>query len=136
MSQDVRKPGADLVTMEILLNGSAMPDSYGVTAIRVSRALGRLPMAEITLADGSPSEEDFPASASGHFVPGQQVEIRLGYDAKNTAVFKGIILRQSLSIGAGGESNLVVGCGDKAAGLTVARRSRIFTGTSDSAPLS
>ncbi|MGH1453431.1 MAG: type VI secretion system tip protein VgrG [Paracoccaceae bacterium] len=136
MSQDVRKPGADLVTMEILLNGSAMPDSYGVTAIRVSRALGRLPMAEITLADGSPSEEDFPASASGHFVPGQQVEIRLGYDAKNTAVFKGIILRQSLSIGAGGESNLVVGCGDKAAGLTVARRSRIFTGTSDSAALS
>ncbi len=136
MATSVREGEGSVVTMEIQTDGTTIPDSYIVSDVTVTRALGRLPMAEITLADGDPAEEDFTISAGSTFVPGKAITIKLGYEAKNTEVFKGIILRQNLVVGPTGETALVVGCGDKAAGLTVARRSRIFTETSPSAAIS
>lgn len=136
MTQSVRSPASDLVTVEILAAGRALADSLMVREVTVERALNRLPEARIVIEDGDPAQETFSASESSSLAPGQTVEVKLGYHAKNTSVFKGIILRQALEVDAGGNSALTLVCGDKAAALTVARAAKVFLDTTDSAAMS
>ncbi len=136
MAKSVRAPNAELVTAEILVDGSRLPDTVLVSNIEVTREVNRIPTARVIVADGDPSTETFKVSESDMLTPGKKIEINLGYHAKNETVFQGIILRQTLQVGPTGESSLVVGCSDKAIKLTVARTSQNFLEMSDSSAMS
>ncbi|MBS8226344.1 type VI secretion system tip protein VgrG [Vannielia litorea] len=136
MTQSVRSPASDLVTVEILAGGRAISDSLMVREVSVDRLLNRLPEARIVIEDGDPSQETFKASESSDFAPGKEIEVKLGYHAKNVSVFKGIILRQALEVDEIGASALTLVCGDKAAALTVARGAKVFIDSTDSAAMS
>ncbi len=122
MARSVREDTAVLVTFEIRVNGKSVSDDIQVHAIEVERALNRIPSAIVTIADGLPAEANFPVSETTSFVPGSDIEILLGYEGKNTPVFKGIILGLGIRVGSTGESHLELTCRDRAVAATVARR--------------
>lgn len=136
MAQPVRLAKSELVTLEVRVDGTAIPDTVMVQSVSVTRHINRMPKAALVISDGDPAQETFAISASGTFVPGNKIDIRLGYQAKNETVFKGVIVRQTLKLDAAGNSVLEVGCTDKAMALTLARRARVFADVSVDAVLS
>lgn len=131
MTRSVRNNDTSLVTIDVTSDGRSIPDHYIVAAISVTRALGRLPVAEITITDGDIATQSFPVADSDTFVPGARITINAGYSNRNALLFDGIVLGQSLVTGADGPPSLVVRCGDRATALMVARHSRIFTDMTD-----
>ncbi|WP_299843918.1 type VI secretion system tip protein VgrG [uncultured Roseovarius sp.] len=132
MPESVWKPDADLVTVEVSVNGTRIPDTYLVSAIETEHAINRVANAVVNIADGSRVETDFAASSSSDFEPGAEIEIKAGYHVKNQTVFKGIITGQSLRVDTSGRSNLRVLCRDKAVKLTITRNAAQYYEMSDS----
>lgn len=132
MTESVRVDNADLVTLAVLVDGKKIPDTYLVPEIHVEHEVNRIPLARVTIADGSAVDEDFAASASAIFSPGGKMEVQLGYHASNTSVFKGLILRQNIRIEPDGNSSLVLVCNDEVIKTAVARSSIQFQEATDS----
>ncbi|WP_298855441.1 type VI secretion system tip protein VgrG [uncultured Ruegeria sp.] len=126
MAESVLFDGADLITFRLMVDGSEVSSVDMITSISVTRHINRIPSAEIVIADGDPSTQDFKVSDSATFVPGAEIEILMGYQSRDKSVFKGVIIRQGLRVGHDGRSVLTVGCSDKAIRLTIARVSQTF----------
>lgn len=122
----------DLVTIEVLVDGSSIPDNLAVLEIAVERGVNAIPVATVTVADGSAVEEDFVVSSSHIFQPGRRIEVKLGYDGRNQSVFRGLILRQNIKFDPDGGSSLIVTCNDDAIATTIERSSVQFHDASDS----
>lgn len=105
---------------------------YHILSVTVSRELNRIPFATLHLLDGEASEGEFTASNSNLFVPGNTVEIQLGYRSNNAKVFQGIITKHSLKI-RDNSSQLIVECRDKAVKMTQGMKSNYFADMKDSA---
>lgn len=116
----------DLIAVNVLAGGQAIPDTYQVTQVQVQRQINRIPWAKITLLDGSPSQQDFEISESTTFVPGTEIEIKAGYHSQETSIFKGILVKHGLRIRDDGSSSLTVFCFDKAIKMTARRKSAYF----------
>lgn len=101
-------------------------------SLTVNRIVNRVPTARIVLRDGAADEETFVASEGPDLIPGKDVEIALGYDGHNKTVFKGLIVKHCLKVGANGDSILVLECKDAATKLTIGRHSRYFSEVKDS----
>lgn len=99
-----------LVSCEIKVNGTAIPENYPVTAVHVHHSINRLSSATISLLDGDPLTGDFAISASDVFVPGNILSVAAGYDGQNTLLFEGVITTQGLRIQDGGDSVLEIKC--------------------------
>ncbi len=123
---------SDLVTTTVKAGGEVLPRQYQVLSILVSSEINRIPTARITLVDGDPASETFALSESEHFVPGQTIEIQLGYRAEQESVFQGIVVKHSIRGRTNGGSNLILECRDTAIRMTLERRSRYFEEMSDS----
>lgn len=121
----------DVVTFSIQVDGTAIPGTYQVLGITVSRELNRLPMAEIVIKDGDPASESFLASSAEEWVPGNKVSILLGYHSDENVVFEGQIVRQSIRVREG-SSRLYIDCRDVAFATSLVRKSRYFEDSSDS----
>ncbi|MBK8983226.1 MAG: type VI secretion system tip protein VgrG [Ignavibacteria bacterium] len=121
----------DIVTYSILIDGAEIPASIPVTRITIQREVNKIPFAKITISDGDPSEEDFPVSNEDYFIPGKEIEFKLGYRSDNTSLFKGIIINHSNRI-SNRSAELNVECRDKAVKLTVGKKSRHFEDVTDS----
>ncbi|KNG93067.1 type VI secretion system tip protein VgrG [Pseudaestuariivita atlantica] len=132
MPKSVMMTDADLVTFQVKTDGATIPDTVQVARIEVDHAVNRIPRARITVVDGSPSDEDFAISSGSVFVPGKRVEIALGYHAKNTPVFKGVILGQTLRVLPGDVSHMIVDCADPAVITTLTRKSALYLDAKDS----
>ncbi len=89
-----------------------------------------MPTAQIVVRDGAAAEESFTASESADLIPGKNVEIAIGYDGKDRSIFKGLIVKHAIKIGANGDSILTLSCKEAATKLTVLRHSRYFTDSS------
>ncbi len=122
-------PDTDLVTFRILANGTEINSSYQVKSIEVSKGLNRIGSARLELYDGSVSSEDFAASDSADFLPGTELTIAAGYHTNNEVIYKGLIVKHGLEVSA--SSLLVLECRDKAAKLTVGRKSTVFADSTD-----
>lgn len=122
----------DLVTFDILVNGSPMDDTYQVRAIEVENFVNRIPFARLSLYDGSASKEDFTISDSSSFVPGTEIEVKAGYNSTNNTIFQGIVIKQGLKIGSHTPSMLIVECQDKSIKMTVGRKNAYYKETTDS----
>jgi Rhs element Vgr protein len=127
---------SDLTSFSILINGAPISESYLVTGIEVLHAVNKVPKATLELADGSAPDGDFSISDGEEFVPGSSIQIELGYENLNRAVFRGTITQQRLRSGMSGGSSLVVECAGKAINMTIGRKTAIFSKLSDSAVLS
>jgi Rhs element Vgr protein len=116
----------------ITVNGAALPGTCQVLAIHIEQAVNRIPSATISILDGNPSTESFAVSASGSFVPGNDITIEAGYDGCNAVLFSGIVTRQSLRVANASGPVLEVECKDKAVRMTVGRKSANFSQSTDS----
>ena len=122
---------ADLVTRSILINGEEIPLTIPVTSILIQREVNKIPFAKIKISDGDPSQEDFPVSNADFFVPGNEIEIKIGYRNDNISLFKGIIITHSNRI-TSRHAELMVDCKDEAVKLTIGRKNKHFENMTDS----
>ncbi|MCA2997710.1 MAG: type VI secretion system tip protein VgrG [Rhodocyclaceae bacterium] len=124
-------PGG-VVTFSIKSNGSPVPGTFQVHAIRVEQTVNRIASATITVLDGNPSTESFSVSDSASFVPGADIRIEVGYDGKNTLLFSGIVVKQLLQIDNSAGPLLEIECMDKGVKMTVGRKSATYLKKTDS----
>ena len=121
-----------VVTTLIRVNGTEIPRTYGVLTLVVSKEVNRIPYAKIILKDGEPSQEDFPLSNDELFTLGNEIEVLVGYEAKEDVLFKGIIVKQRIKINANGSSLLQLDCRDGLFKTTLTPRNRYFSEIKDS----
>ncbi|MBD2335997.1 type VI secretion system tip protein VgrG [Calothrix sp. FACHB-156] len=122
----------NVASYELLANGKDITNTYAVLSITINLVVNRVPTARLVLRDGDVGEENFPSSEGPDLVPGNKLEISLGYDGHNRQVFKGLIVKQALKVGANGSSILILDCKAAATRLTVGRHSRYFRDMKDS----
>ncbi len=122
----------DVATFKLLADGKDITYEYDVLSLMISRIVNRVPTARVVLRDGSAAEETFAASEGSDLVPGVELNIAVGYDGKDKSIFKGLIVKQSLKVGANGDSTLTLECKEAATQLTIGRHSRYFTDSTDS----
>ncbi|WP_417591683.1 type VI secretion system tip protein VgrG [Owenweeksia hongkongensis] len=120
-----------LTSFIITSDGQEIPDAYQVSEINIRQKVNRIAEAEIELFDGNPAEQNFEIAESKTFVPGAEIEIKLGYDSKNDSVYKGVVVKQTLRVSSSG-SVLVVSCRDKAQKLTLVRKNMVYVKQKDS----
>jgi Rhs element Vgr protein len=122
----------DVPTFKLLSEGNDITNTYQVLSWVVDRVVNRVPIARVVIRDGAAAEESFSASKADDFTPGKKIEIAVGHDSKDRSVFKGLIIKQSIKVGADGNSTLTLDCKDIAVKLTIGRHSRYFTESTDS----
>jgi Rhs element Vgr protein len=119
-------------TFKLLSEGKDITYIYDLISLTVDQVVNRIPTARLVLRDGSASEEGFAASQGEDLIPGKQLEIAVGYDSKDIQIFKGSIVKQSIKVGADGNSMLKIDCKDHAVKMTIGRHSRYFIKSTDS----
>ncbi|MFZ6010890.1 MAG: type VI secretion system tip protein VgrG [Bacteroidota bacterium] len=127
---------ADLITYTVKVNGSAVDSTVNVHTISIENRINRIPVCELELLDGSPDSEDFPISDGSTFVPGNTIDIELGYENTNTTIFSGIIVKHAIRIHKESGPVLVITCKDKAVKMTKVRKNAYYTNKKDSDILS
>jgi Rhs element Vgr protein len=134
----ILQPSEGILSFEILIGGSKIKDDVEIIEILTQMEVNRIASATVILADGGAiglTNAPFKNSEGNDFIPGNEIEIKLGYESKNTSVFKGIILSQRLSI-KNGQSQLEINCKDKAIQMTKGRFNTIFENKKDSDAIS
>lgn len=123
---------ADLPTFKIKLPDKDLNEKYQVTGVDVTKVFNKIASAMITIVDGDPATEDFPASNDEVFKPGTKIVIEAGYHSNNTIIFKGIIVKHSIRFRRDKASLLIVEAKDEAVKLSVGRKSAHFYNSPDS----
>ena len=123
-----------IVSFDILTNGKKIKDEVEVMEISIRMEVNKITTATILILDGGAiglSNDDFSNTEGADFVPGNEIEISLGYDNKRATAFKGIILSQNLTF-KNGSSQLLITCKDKAVQMTKGRYNSVFQNKKDS----
>lgn len=120
----------DVCSISVLIDGDEVPGEFHVLSATVSNELNRIPSASVQLRDGEASKQTFEASDTDHFVPGKEIEIKLGYLGDTETVFKGIIIKQVVRVRKN-SNRLSLECRDEAVRMTSGLKSRYFTDTTD-----
>ena len=121
----------DVCTLALLVDGTDVSGDLQISSIAVNRELNRIPVARIQVEDGEAAKGTFTISNSERFVPGKKIEIKLGYRSQNDTVFKGVIVKQRISVRKSGTA-LNVECSADALRMTNANKSRYFIEKKDS----
>lgn len=125
--------GTELPTYTILVDGTELDGSFTVRSIAVTKGINKIPTASLELIDGSVAEADFRSSNEESLIPGKEIEIKFGYKGDEEPVFKGIIIKHGIkTAGANSNSMLSIEAKDVAVKLTVGRKNRYFSDTTDS----
>jgi len=120
-----------VVAFTLRVNEETLPLRVPVYGLTVSKEVNRIPYARVLIVDGDAATQDFEISNEKWFVPGNQLEIFLGYLNGESRVFKGVIIKQQISI-RNGFSFLEVDCRDLAYRMTLRRQGRYFEQVTDS----
>jgi len=121
----------DVVTMTILSEGNELPGTYHIISVIVTKELNRIPYAKFILIDGEAATQTFSISDKTELIPGKKIEIKAGYKANESTIFKGIVIKQNLKIREGG-SYLTIECRDEAVKMTLDRKCGYFSDQKDS----
>src|SRR5690606_38151275 len=119
------------ISFSILVAGEEVPQTYEFLSITTHVELNRIPYAYLVLKDGETAIEDFEVSNEERFVPGSEVEIKMGYDGDNSSVFRGIIIKHGIKIKGNQPSVLELECRHKAIKMTVGRKNKCFLALQD-----
>lgn len=122
---------ADLVTVELQVGGKKLKKSVAILSVVVQRTLNRIPTAKVILTDGDAASENFPLSEEETFIPGQEIEIKAGYQTETNTIFKGIIVKHTIKLTKMLSARLVVECKDVAYQLTLGKKKAFFYDTYD-----
>lgn len=121
-----------IVVATITCDEQEMPETYELMTLEVHRELDKIPEAKLELLDGDVAKGKFEVSAASHFAPGAKVEISLSYGSGvPVPVFRGLVVRHTISVGGEGGSLLRVELKDTTFKLTRGRKSAIFRESSD-----
>lgn len=129
-------PSPDVIRLRLFSDGQEVSQEHHVLSVVVTRALNRVPTAQVVLQDGDPATSDFPLSGQALFAPGRELEIRAGYHDEEEVLFKGLVLRHAIRARRGARCTLTVECRDKVVKATVGRRSAVYNDMTDSDILS
>lgn len=122
----------DVPGLQILIEGTAIPESIPVNGVVVSKEFNTISSARITILDGDPSAESFEYSNSDLFIPGKNIEIKAGYQQDFSTIFKGIIVAQKLRVRENSNPNLLIECRDACYKLTLGRKNKYYENQKDS----
>lgn len=125
---------SSLVTFDLKINGSPIKDEYQVYSVEINQRVNEIPGAVVRILVPADDDADQPfgISEADDFVPGNEVQINLGYESKNSTVFSGIIIRHGLKMAPATGSELILHCQDKAVKMTVAPQVAAFQEQTDS----
>lgn len=117
----------DLLSCTIKVKGKKINEKYQITDVYIHKEVNQVSSARFEILDGNIMDGTFPVSDSG-FVPGDDVEILLGYHGTEETVYKGIIIGHGLKIDpyfdvVPNRSKMVIHCADKAIKMTYGRKS-------------
>lgn len=116
---------ADLVTCLVLINGEELSRGVPLLSIDIRKEVNKVPFARLRIGDGDPSLQDFPVSNQEQLIPGNEIEIKMGYRNDNHSLFKGIIVSHAGKISSR-RAELLIECRDKAVKLTLGKKNRHF----------
>ncbi|WP_156308077.1 type VI secretion system tip protein VgrG [Sphingobacterium endophyticum] len=122
----------DVVSYNILLDGTDMDASYEILSISIDKEINRIPTAKILIKDGDASLAQFEISNKNDFIPGKEIIIKIGFDSTNKQAFKGIITKHQVRVKENGNTQLMIECKDYAMRMTLGRQSKYFLETKDS----
>lgn len=123
-----------VISFDILINGTKIRDVVEVVEIAIQMEVNKIASATISILDGGAMgviNDPFTNSEGNDFIPGNEIEISLGYDNIRKTAFKGIVISQGLMV-KNGRSQLVITCKDKAVKMTKGRFNAIFQDKTDS----
>jgi len=123
---------ATVVSPIILIEGSELARTWLVDSITIRKEINRIPWAKIVILDGDPSSGVFAASNDRLFIPGQEVEVKCGYQNEAFTLFKGLILNHAVKMRSNASSMLVLECRDQTVKMSIGRKSRYFANLKDS----
>ena len=115
-----------VVTTKIFVEGNEIPKTIEVLNIVIVKEVNCIPFARISIKDGDPSTEDFPASNNEIFAPGKEMEIMVGFEAQDETLFNGILTKQVLKIRQDGTSMLRLECRDKVYKSALGTKNKYF----------
>ncbi|WP_299222260.1 type VI secretion system tip protein VgrG [uncultured Aquimarina sp.] len=131
---DLNTPqGTELATYRILVDGTELEGAFTVRSIATTKAINKIPTAHIELLDGNVATADFTSSNEDILIPGNEMEIKMGYQGDEETVFKGIIIKHGIkTVGTNANSLLIIEAKDLAIKTTVGRKNRYFSEVTDS----
>lgn len=120
-----------LNTTTVKVNGQVVPSNIVVSVIRVYKAANKIPLALLSMHDGSPATQSFPASNTNIFTPGNEIEIASGYHNDNKTIFKGLIIKHGIKIRQNAPPLLEIECKDVSVKMTIDRKNKYFYNQND-----
>jgi|MDTG01.4.fsa_nt_gb phage protein D len=125
-----------IISYDIIINGQYLSKKYQIFKISARKKISKISRASIYIFGGDSENNNFNESNESLFDNGNEIEIKLGYEQKNTVVFKGIIDTHTVSMYKGyqkqkSKSLLVLECVDKAIKLTNSFTNEIFEDSTD-----
>ncbi|SFK24578.1 Rhs element Vgr protein [Nitrosomonas aestuarii] len=121
-----------VISFTLSSNGQVIADTIQIVSVEISYCVNRIPSAKIIILDGDMPNNDFPVSNRDDFKPGAMIQIKAGYDGKETSLFTGIVIRHNIKIDGDNYSRLIIHCKDKAVAMTVGRKNANFVDVKDS----
>lgn len=115
----------------IQVNGIEIPRSIPKLSVNVTKVVNKLSSAQIVLQDGEALSGRFPLSEGDLFLPGNSILIMAGEPNNPTAIFTGIVIKQSLKIRPHSAPQLVITCRHKAVTTTLVRKSACYHNSTD-----
>lgn len=131
---DILKSSSEPISLSIKVNGKVLKDTVEILSVMVSKEINRVSNAKFRVLDGGAfgvSNESFTNSEGSDFVPGNEIEIEMGYGNNRELVYAGILLSQRMVVKKN-RSYLEISCKDKAVKLTKGRFSNIYNDATDS----
>jgi phage protein D len=115
----------NLPTYTISSGGVAISSSIAVQSIKITSEINKIATADIVIQDSTTYSDAFAVTESDTFAPGAKIEISMGYHSDNSPIFKGVVLKQSLSVSASG-ATLSLSCKDGWVKSTIENKDRAF----------
>lgn len=132
ISRNIHDTVLDVTAYSIFSNGTELPDSFAVESLTVSKSTNKIASARLTMQDGSIAMEDFPSSNKDEFLPGSEIEIKLGYRDSTETIFKGLVIKHGIRTRENEPSQLIIEMKDVAIKMTLGRKNRYFQEVTDS----
>jgi phage protein D len=125
------EPDTRRVSISVLISGKKIPREIHLHSVIVQTEVNSIPSALISIRDGEAASGEWSASEDTYFIPGNEIEISVGYQGIEESIFKGIVTRNSLRVRQA-QRELYIECRDRSILMTIARNSRLFANVKDS----
>jgi phage protein D len=119
--------------LKVMIDGTAMKDSYGVQSIYIHHAINKISTAELVLiGEVEIDSGSIAITDSDDFNPGNKIDIQAGYvGGETTSIFKGIIVKHSVMLDTGKQYSFGITCKHEAVKMTYNETERYFDKQTD-----